>query len=608
MRTLPQLNTLAEALSAAAPDPEHHALRRVLERLLPGCEVLTDTYEDTTGTRSVGLHHRDGRPLGRSRQEWTADHLDEADGDLFGAALRMRADGLLVIEEEVIEWFVRIPGSSQTDVLQVVVLELRPFVAAEAAGWACDAPLESKDDLAFFDSDVNPTRSFEPPRYQLVRMDVVEDLLRHDPDAARFARDWMASSAGKGHRLCDHWAFDACLSGTWGAGSIIPRPLTWPLDAAGERKSLSGDWPNEAAMMGDLALFDQACGYPTSWYFHAVYGNCASSDTINRVARAVGRGPFVVCRPISTRSCSTKRGRFMRHDLDKPGRDRHRLALAAAAPGVNAREGVVWVPAVLLRTSAFVPRVKGLDKSPDFRRLYELPFFSAAEVRGGELGSLHRSVLYGLFHCRRRPKQTGSPDRMEMQTTWRDLLQGLGRVPHGNLIITYMRVLIELLNIEFRAFSGSWEEYRAFRAAGGGDLSAPLVETIDWSGSGFDDEVTVTFGPLIAEAFEKGRLAQLDMRVYNHLTSHLARALWPMITSNDRFFFLHEKTIAHVAGFDMKDAGSWRQWQKFRDQAERAFAQIEAAGGIVRTSTREEGCHGRRRLRQYTFYRPGKRF
>lgn len=284
---------LSDALRNATPDPTHNDLRRVLGSFLPGREILIGAHEGSFA-RGKGLCRRDGTPLDCSRDAWIEAHLAAADGRVQDAAARLVADDLLVVEESVRQWFIRVPGASQAEGLQITVVEARPFAVAEAAGNAAHAAVSRVSDLEWHDRPLAAPQPVGPARYELERMDWLEDLLRSDPTANRFVADWLHSSASDKVRLCEHWAFDVCTTGIWAPRAVVPRPVSWPEDPAGAPLSLGGRWTNDAEMAASLTRFDEACGYAMAWYFHSIYGNCASIDTLREVADAVDRRAIVV--------------------------------------------------------------------------------------------------------------------------------------------------------------------------------------------------------------------------------------------------------------------------------------------------------------------------
>jgi hypothetical protein len=104
------------------------------------------------------------------------------------------------------------------------------------------------------------------------------------------------------------------------------------------------------------------------------------------------------------------------------------------------------LPSSMARTGAFSPRRFGLNTDSSFIRIYTVRPHSVVEVRGRELGTQHRDILYALFRLRARKEVEPNPaynpniSGPEMpgkeliyfhtQCTWRDLLRAAGKKAH----------------------------------------------------------------------------------------------------------------------------------------------------------------------------------
>lgn len=260
------------------------------------------------------------------------------------------------------------------------------------------------------------------------------------------------------------------------------------------------------------------------------------------------------------------------------------------------RRAPAVLPAKLTRTSAFAPRKKGLITDSNFVRVYPLRPHSVIEVRGRELGSLHRDAMVAMFRQRaariemRNPEwQPGAdfrtPVRLiyyEMVTTWRELLQGTGRTAHVNNLGTLLRTLEELRSVSFRVFAGSFEQYEASTKRGrlpGAGFSDTLISRIEWDGVDLDSRLTVRYGEWVKDMFEQRSLVSLDAEVYFRLRSDYAKSIWPFIDGKPTHNWIDAADAAALCGEDYAGAPTRRRL-KLREEIRQAMDDMVAAGGL----------------------------
>jgi len=279
------------------------------------------------------------------------------------------------------------------------------------------------------------------------------------------------------------------------------------------------------------------------------------------------------------------------------------------------------MPDRLARTSAFTPRRQGLVTDSDFVRIYEVPGYSVVEVRGRELGSQHRDAMYALFRLPRDKISVPNPNYRsgsllsptlfyyETRTTWRKLLQAMGRVEHLNNLLTLMQVLSEVRQVNFILHEGkSLKDLEKIRAASsarmlpdGRGQVAGLIERIEWEGGQLDSEVLVQFGPTMLRMIEKAALVSINAEVHFRLKSDHAKTFWPFIDSQPTFAYVDEERLAQLAGRDLwSETATSATRAQFRKECREAFRDMEAAGGLK--SWREEVTgFGRKKSRRYHY-------
>jgi hypothetical protein len=308
-------------------------------------------------------------------------------------------------------------------------------------------------------------------------------------------------------------------------------------------------------------------------------------------------------------------------DMDKPLSDRERKRIDRFERTWANRRGrsqPAVLPSTMARTGAFSPRRYGLNTDSTFARIYTVRPHSVVEVRGRELGTQHRDILYALFRLRARkeiepnpaynPNITGPemPGKelvyFHTQCTWRDLLRATGKTAHVNNLGTLLRSLEELRAVSIRVYTGTWDQYVA--ASKRGRLSGPgfsdsILGLIEWDGVSLDSQVTVKYGEWVKRMFEARNLISLNSEVYIKLTSDYARTFWPFIDSQNGYTFLDAETLAELAGRDYWSETT-RQRIKFREDIRQAFDDMVKAGGLTSWRSEQTGS-GRKKSYRYHY-------
>lgn len=276
------------------------------------------------------------------------------------------------------------------------------------------------------------------------------------------------------------------------------------------------------------------------------------------------------------------------------------------------------IPAKLTRTPAFRPARHGLREDATFVGVYALPPHSVVEVRGRELGTVHRDVLVALFRERATTCSTPNPafrpgegdwrngpriTYLEVATTWRRLLQASGRQPHANNLRTVLRVLEELRGVNFRFYNGTWESAQQFLQTGrmpsGSGWSDGLISLIEWEGTGINDRVTVRYGDCIRRFFEQKQLVSLDAEVYQRLRTDYGKALWPFLDGKPSYTYVDEVTVATLFGYEYETMDGPRR-RDLRVRIRQAFDDLVRAGGLRAWKSQTLG-EGRRKIHRYSY-------
>lgn len=285
------------------------------------------------------------------------------------------------------------------------------------------------------------------------------------------------------------------------------------------------------------------------------------------------------------------------------------------------RKNPAVMPDKLARTSAFVPRRKGLITDSNFVRIYEVPGYSVVEVRGRELGSQHRDAIYALFRLPRTKSTIPNPEYRrgrftsphqafyETQTTWRELLKVMGRTEHVNNLLSLLHVFQEVQQVSVLIHQGrsieELEKIRKSRAQGlladvAGSVS-PLIADLSWDGAQLDSAVSVRYGATVLEMIEKAHLVSINADVQFRLKSDYAKSFWPFIDSQPNHSWIDESRLAQLAGRNLwsdKETGATRA--QFRKECRQAFQDMQAAGGFAGWREEVTGS-GWRKSRRYHY-------
>lgn len=288
------------------------------------------------------------------------------------------------------------------------------------------------------------------------------------------------------------------------------------------------------------------------------------------------------------------------------------------------RRNPAVMPDRLARTSAFTPRRQGLITDSNFTRIYEVPGYSVVEVKGRELGSHHRDVIYAIFRLKRNRMMEPNPTfrsptatpfvprtltYYETKTTWRELLMALGRTEHINNLLTLMETVNEVQQVNFIIHEGrtlkqmqeiqqSMANRRLPDVAGS---SESLITKIAWDGSKLDDAVTIRFGETVLKMIEKAALVSINADVQFRLKSDHAKTFWPFIDSQPNHSFVDEDRLAQLAGRNLwAEAETSATRAQFRKECREAFGDMVKAGGLSEWREEITGS-GRNKSRRYHY-------
>lgn len=283
------------------------------------------------------------------------------------------------------------------------------------------------------------------------------------------------------------------------------------------------------------------------------------------------------------------------------------------------------IPARLARTSAFAPKRKQLITDSDFERIYVVPGHSVIRVSGRELGTQHRDAIYAVFRLPRKVERVRREEITsrhhaipyvsiyETRTSWRKLLQAIGRTEHANNLMTLLQTFEEIKKVVFTVFEGNQEEILKahkegkldrlpeFAARGG---MGSLFDSVTWEGLELDSEVLIRYGDWSANMIQTAKLVSLNADVQFALRSDHAKTFWPYIDSMNGHTYVDEKVLAGLAGRDLwSDREDKTTRGQFRKDCKQAFEDMIRVGGII--SYRPENIgEGRRKSRRYHYVVP----
>ncbi len=252
------------------------------------------------------------------------------------------------------------------------------------------------------------------------------------------------------------------------------------------------------------------------------------------------------------------------------------------------------IPARLARTAAFAPKRRGLITDSGFERLYVVPGHSAVKVAGRELGSQHRDAIYAVF---RLPRETVRLEgnskspwlnfRTEHQTmtTWRELLDIMGRKHHPNNLMTLRETFEEIRRVSLTVYADASERTLELLKAGkeptGAGAIGGIIDEVVWDGIELDSKVKIVYGGHAVDAIQKAMLVSLNADVQFRLASDHAKSFWPYIDSMNAHSYVDEKVLASLAGRDL-----WAEHEtsatraQFRKDCRQAFADMVKGGGL----------------------------
>lgn len=279
------------------------------------------------------------------------------------------------------------------------------------------------------------------------------------------------------------------------------------------------------------------------------------------------------------------------------------------------------VPARLTRTSAFAPRRYGTVNA-NMERIFHVPGHSVVLVKGGELGSVHRDMIYALFRLKsklansrvRNPlaPENGTTDGIpthidvvESVLSWRDLLLTMNKTQHANNILTMVNVMEELRSITMTIYDGDPDEVMRRLGAGrmphGRGQITGVIDGVEWDGIQLDSKVKVRWGRTVMTAFRTRALVSLNAEVQFALKSEYAKSFWPFIDSNPTHVYIDETMLASLISYDLfGDGDTNAKRSQFRKDCRQAFDDMVKAGGL-RHYTIEELGNGRMKMRRYHY-------
>ncbi len=279
------------------------------------------------------------------------------------------------------------------------------------------------------------------------------------------------------------------------------------------------------------------------------------------------------------------------------------------------------VPAKLTRTSAFAPRRVGLiDRG--IERIFHVPGHSVVVVKGGELGTQHRDMIYALFRLKekitsykmRNPDAPangttfGVPSHIEIVesvVSWRDLLRTMGRTEHVNNLMTAKNAMEDLRQVVMTIYEGDPDEVmrrleNGRLPPGRGQITG-VIDSVEWDGVNLDSRVKVRWGRGVMTAIRTRHLVSLNAEVQFALRSDYAKTFWPFIDSNPSHAYVDETILASLAARDLygpNESNGTRS--QFRRDTKSAFEDMVRAGGLKKFRIELLG-QGRLKMRRY-FY------
>ncbi|WP_298954334.1 hypothetical protein [uncultured Methylobacterium sp.] len=279
------------------------------------------------------------------------------------------------------------------------------------------------------------------------------------------------------------------------------------------------------------------------------------------------------------------------------------------------------VPARLTRTSAFSPRRFGLvDRA--IERIFHVPGHSVVVVKGGELGSQHRDMIYALFRMKNKitSYRTRNPDAPSNGTTdgvpshidvvesivsWRDLLRTMGKTEHVNNLLTAKNVMEDLRQIMLTIYEGDPDEVmkqlQSGRLPRGAGRITGVIDLVEWDGANLDSKVTVRWGKAVMTAFRNRQLVSLNAEVQFALKSDYAKSFWPFIDSNPTHVYVDETMLANLVSHPLfGETETNAQRSQFRKDCRQAFEDMIRAGGLL-SYRQEEMGRGRFKTRRYHY-------
>ncbi|WP_404325935.1 hypothetical protein [Aerophototrophica crusticola] len=266
------------------------------------------------------------------------------------------------------------------------------------------------------------------------------------------------------------------------------------------------------------------------------------------------------------------------------------------------------MPTDLARTSAFAPRRRNLNTDANFSRVYSLTYHSVVEVKGRELGSQHRDVIYALFRMRAVERRVPNPNHnpnirtigvaekpyltlFQVETTWRDLLRIMNRTEHVNNLGTVLESLEQIRSVSIRVYQGGPDAFEKALATGripkGRGFSDSLLGKISWDGPKLDDRVIVEYGEWVRRVFELRHLVSLNADVYFALKSDYAKTFWPYIDSQPGHTWIDEEMLGELSGRKIKEEAPTKR-RAFKQDCRQAFDDMVRAGGLKRWWVEEQ--------------------
>ncbi len=283
------------------------------------------------------------------------------------------------------------------------------------------------------------------------------------------------------------------------------------------------------------------------------------------------------------------------------------------------RKNPASVPSKLTRTSAFQPKRQGLITDRKFECTYEVPGGSVVTVRGGELGTQHRDVLYAVMRLKAQAsvltnKVTSASQEIllhndqityfHVSTTWRQLITSMNNLPHKANLRTLLNLLEDLKQVSIRVEEGTYEEIISAKEKGelaGAGYSSNVIHDIRWSGKSLDDDLQVVYGNYVRDAIESNFMVSLNADVQFKLKNDHAKSFWPYIDSQNRHHWIDEDRLAALAGRDLwSEQETSKTRNNFRVTCRKAFEDMVNAGGLKSFEIQVRGV-GRKKSRRYQY-------